>query len=257
MIIGNTYIYKNSTYTIHGYYSGVWGWSVGNQANNLNRYSSLNKNNSIPSGYTPNYTWAPAIKANGLAVLDYGSGTVYKALMANAINLGNSTYALVGQGSVVSANLQNLVKMLATVTGTGSVNKAQMASILKMLATNISGSGTVTKANMGAIIGMLATAQGTGSVNYANILGKAYMSAHIYVNESAATTEQLVDAIWDELVANHNTPGSTGEALADAGGAGNPWSSSTATNNNPGTFGEMVQDIKKTGIGSQGLILGA
>jgi hypothetical protein len=256
MLLNQNLIYTGNTYSYSGGFF-FWGYSAGNSSNNFNKYSALNQNNSIPSGYNPHYTWAPAIKGNGLAMLDYGSGTVSKALLANAINLCNSTWALVGQGSVVQANLQNLVKMIATIVGTGSVTKADMACVLKLVATNITGTGSVSKADMGAIINLFATVNGGGGVNFANILGKAYMSAHIYVNESAATTEQLVDAIWEELVSDHLTPGSVGSALNDAGRAGNPWGSSTIANNDPGTFGELVQQTKDKITPLPGMIFGA
>ena len=74
---------------------------------------------------------------------------------------------------------------------------------------------------------------------------------------TAPTASQIADAVWDEAIVEHANTGSTGEALADAGGAGNPWSSITADNDDTGTFGEMVQDIKKGLTSSQGLILGA
>lgn len=255
MLFGQNLIYTNNTYNYSGGYF-FWGWAAGNRSNNLSRYSHFDDNNSIPSGYNPNYTWAPAIKGNGLAILDYGSGVVSKALLANAINISNSTWALVGQGSVVQANLQNLVEMLATVVGEGTVFKADMGAILKMIAT-LTGNGTVNKADMGAIIGFTATVDGSGSVNYANILGKQFMSAHIYVNEAAATTEQIVDAIWDELLADHTIPGSTGKGVADAGSAGNPWSSDTASNNDPGSFGELVQQTQQKIVPLPGMIFGA
>ena len=256
MLLAQNWFVTNNTYSYYGRLF-LWGYSAGNRSNNLNRYSHFDQSNSIPSGYNPNYTWAPAIKGNGLAILDFGQGVVSNALLANAINISNSSWALVGQGSVVQANLQNLVEMLATVVGEGTVFKADMGAILKMIAT-VTGNGTVSTADMGAIIGFVATLSGSGSVNYANILGKQYMSAHIYVNEAAATTDQLVDAIWNEMVADHSTAGSTGKALSDAGGAGNPWSSDISTNNDPGTFGELVQkDIKQKLIPMPGLILGA
>lgn len=49
-----------------------------------------------------------------------------------------------------------------------------------------------------------------------------------------------IDAVWNALVANYTTPGTTGKALSDAGSAGNPWSSTISGNTDPGTFGELV-----------------
>ena len=47
-------------------------------------------------------------------------------------------------------------------------------------------------------------------------------------------------SVWDELVAEHLTAGTTGKALSDAGAAGNPWSTTVSGNTTAGTFGELV-----------------
>lgn len=47
-------------------------------------------------------------------------------------------------------------------------------------------------------------------------------------------------SVWDEVVADHLTVGTTGKALNDAGAAGNPWSATVSGNTDPGTFGELV-----------------
>jgi hypothetical protein len=39
-----------------------------------------------------------------------------------------------------------------------------------------------------------------------------------------------------------------GKAMGDAGGAGNPWSSTIAGNTSPGTFGEAVSEVKKVNL---------
>lgn len=50
----------------------------------------------------------------------------------------------------------------------------------------------------------------------------------------------IADAVWDESLSGHTTAGTTGEALDDAGGAGNPWSVAVSGNTTAGTFGELV-----------------
>ncbi len=63
----------------------------------------------------------------------------------------------------------------------------------------------------------------------------------VRASNSAGLTElNLAASVWDELVANHLTVGSTGKALNDAGAAGNPWSTSIVGNTGAGTFGELV-----------------
>ena len=61
------------------------------------------------------------------------------------------------------------------------------------------------------------------------------------VSIRAANSAGLIQAtIWDEVLANHLTAGTTGKALSDAGSAGNPWSTSVTGNTGTGTFGELV-----------------
>lgn len=57
-------------------------------------------------------------------------------------------------------------------------------------------------------------------------------------NNSAGLTS--LASVWDELIANHLTVGTTGKALSDAGAAGNPWSAVVTDNATAGTFGELV-----------------
>ena len=61
------------------------------------------------------------------------------------------------------------------------------------------------------------------------------------VSVRAANSAGLIQStIWDEPIADHLTAGTTGKALSDAGGAGNPWSTQITGNTDAGTFGELV-----------------
>ena len=59
-------------------------------------------------------------------------------------------------------------------------------------------------------------------------------------NSAGLTDLNLAAAVWDTVIANHLTAGTTGRALNDAGSAGNPWGTSVTGNTDPGTFGELV-----------------
>jgi hypothetical protein len=66
-------------------------------------------------------------------------------------------------------------------------------------------------------------------------------SVSVRASNSAGLTElNLAASVWDELVAGHLTAGTTGKALSDAGGAGNPWGTPVTGNTDAGTFGELV-----------------
>lgn len=66
-------------------------------------------------------------------------------------------------------------------------------------------------------------------------------SVSVRAANSAGLTElNIAASVWDALIANHLTVGSTGKALNDAGAAGNPWGTTVTGNTDPGTFGELV-----------------
>src|SRR3989344_568696 len=59
-------------------------------------------------------------------------------------------------------------------------------------------------------------------------------------NSAGLTEPDMAAAVWNALVANHLTAGTTGKALSDAGSAGNTWGSPVTGNTDAGTFGELV-----------------
>jgi len=66
-------------------------------------------------------------------------------------------------------------------------------------------------------------------------------SVSVRTANSAGLTElNLANVVWDELVADHLTDGTTGKKLSDAAAAGNPWSATVSGNTDSGTFGELV-----------------
>lgn len=54
------------------------------------------------------------------------------------------------------------------------------------------------------------------------------------------TAAAISDAVWDETVADHNGAGSTGAALAAAGGSGDPWSTALPGAYSAGTAGYII-----------------
>ncbi len=80
---------------------------------------------------------------------------------------------------------------------------------------------------------------GPGVHIHDNTSGKVSLNGSGDMIENA---EQWVTAtaVWDELTAGHQTAGTTGKALSDAGASGNPWGSPVEGNTGAGTFGELV-----------------
>ena len=57
---------------------------------------------------------------------------------------------------------------------------------------------------------------------------------------SGPSAADIADAVWDEAIAGHNGSGSTGEALAAAGGAGDPWITSLPGSYTAGQAGYIL-----------------
>ena len=67
--------------------------------------------------------------------------------------------------------------------------------------------------------GAVATLSGNGTIT-SDIIAKASLSADIYVNQSEASVQQIVDGVWNALATNYNTSGTMGEAAQTGGGGG-------------------------------------
>ena len=66
-------------------------------------------------------------------------------------------------------------------------------------------------------------------------------SVSVRAANSAGLTDLNIQAmVWNALVTDYTTAGTTGKALSDAGASGNPWGSPVAGNTAAGTFGELV-----------------
>lgn len=60
---------------------------------------------------------------------------------------------------------------------------------------------------------------------------------------SAPTVGEIADAVWDEALADHDGAGSTGEALAAAGSAGDPWVTALPGAYGAGTAGNIIGNL--------------
>jgi hypothetical protein len=199
------------------------------------------KFSAIPNGYVHPYSWSLAQVSGGLAS--------YKALNANI----STTDALLALGINIDANLDAsmtktdailalIVALQADLSASGTITDANMAIII-LLEAALSASGSLTDAQLNNILNLAAALSASGTLTN-SITNLVNLSADIS-NAAAgvATPEQIAAAVWNAILADFGNVGSTGEALANAGGAGNPWDSLLSANNDPGTFGERVQKL--------------
>jgi hypothetical protein len=170
-----------------------------------------------------------------------------------------SSYTLSGGTLSPNANLIPAKNLEASASLTITVTNAQLDQIVSFIA---SGSCSISVVN--AILGNVATLQANGTMQLTSdalcgaiftvtangngqVTGSPFLSALAHLEAEAGgptplSPEGLANAVWSEDLTPYSGV-SAGQALKDAGSAGNPWSATLASNNTPGTFGWFVQKL--------------
>mgnify|MGYP003403472471 CR=1 FL=1 len=198
-----------------------------------------------PNGYVHPYAWSMAQISGGLASYKALNANISKtdALLALGINIDADLAATITKTDAI---LALIVALQADLAASGNITDANMAIIL-LLEAALSASGQFTDAQLGNILGLAASLSANMTLTN-SITNLVNLSADISnAADGQATPEQIAAAVWNAILADYNAAGSTGAALGDAGGAGNPWSALLADNNDANTFGERVQKLLTTG----------
>ena len=106
-----------------------------------------------------------------------------------------------------------------------------------------------------------ARAIGTDAID-ADALADGAITAGVFAADSITATalatsagEEIADKVWDEAIAAHLASGSTGEALNNAGGSGNPWITDLSTGYTGTQAGNILNQVKaKTDLITTGAI---
>lgn len=144
---------------------------------------------SLDTGTEPPYSWHLAEVGGELSSTTMINGTA--TLTASQQNGINIVSTLEGTGTIDTAGLALVTSMIATIAGTGALTGAMVGTV--QLAADLAGSGDVTGA-LGMLSGMVADLAGAGAIS-SDLKGKLYMEAQIYINEGAATVDQIVDGV--------------------------------------------------------------
>ncbi len=191
----------------------------------------------LAQGYRPPYSWLIPYEAGALSTSNIlGDGDVTNALGQNGLF---TTADIAGLGEISNAAAGLIVEMLATIAGLGGLTGSVIGQI--QASATLAGSGTVTAAQS-ALAGMVAALTGTGLLSDAQQEALGTMTADIYVNQSQATVQEIVDAVWNALAAEYNLGGTMGEKLNGAGSAGNPWTTDLSAYNTANTAGKILKD---------------
>jgi hypothetical protein len=219
---------------------GAEAWAIKRLHLNVNMYAGqggIDDKSGIPNGYNTGLYLLP-LKAGGMSSYNPAILNLVKANADAKLGLGmvaSSSLVL----TVVNAQADQIVSLEGSASLALTVSNGDLSAGVQAEGTGaLAITGT---AQLGGIIPVEASASCV-------ITPSVTMSALANMEAEAGgptplSPEGLADAVWDELLSDHLNAGSTGEALSNAGGAGNPWDSLLSANNDPGTFGERVQKI--------------
>lgn len=148
----------------------------------------------IEEGNLPPYVLVLPPTAGGMASYGYvsGTGTISTASGQNGYPISAT---LDGIGVISDAAAGLIVELVAALVGTGSVTASVVGALEAAAA--LDGVGTVS-ADVSALAGLVASLIGSGAIT-ANALANGLMEAVIYVNQSQATVDQIVDGVLESL----------------------------------------------------------
>jgi len=243
-LLGNySVILKNPATFIGGTQVSNCRSAFGANGQNLQMYygesedGGLPLTSSLPTGTQPPYSYHLSEKGGELSSTTQINGTADFTI--TSLSLGKALEAaMAGVGTVDTAGLSLVTSMIAALAGVGSLTGSMVGTI--QMAAELAGSGDLT-GSLGMLSGMFATLEGSGVLT-SDLKGKLSMAADIYVNQSEATVQQIVDAVWNALAAEYNLTGTMGEAMNGAGSAGNPWITDLSAYNTPDTAGKILKD---------------
>lgn len=167
---------------------------------------------------------------SGGSATELAGGLYYYTLSSGSVD-ASGAYIAVFKTADTSVDQQHIPAIWVTDTE------------LKNLDAAVSSRSTVTTAQVNAEVDTALADAGVTTTVTGRI--DAAVSSRLAAADYAAapTAADVADAVWDEASADHVAVGSTGAALAAAGGAGDPWSVSTGTDYASDTFGGHVKSI--------------
>ena len=195
-LIGNYSVYLKNPAT---YIGGVQVSNVRNAFNesgqNLQMYYGESQGGglpftaSLPTGTQPPFSYHFADKGGEMSSTTQITGTgSMSSSMANGINIIST---INGSGTIDTAGLSLVTSMIATIAGSGSLTGNMVGAV--QMAADLAGSGAVT-ASLKMLSGLIADLSGSGAIS-ADLKGKLFMEANIYVNEGAATVDQIIQGV--------------------------------------------------------------
>lgn len=198
-LIGNYTVYlKNPATYISGVQVSNTRSAFSQTGQNRQRYyadtaDGLPLTASLATSTEPPYSVLIPYKGGELSSTTYISGEGdLSASQQNGINIVSS---IAGVGTIDTAGLSLVTSMIATIAGTGALTGSMVGTI--QMAADLAGSGNIS-GSLSMLSGLVANLAGAGAIS-SDLKGKLFMEAQIYVNQSQATVDQIVDGVVDGI----------------------------------------------------------
>ena len=197
----------------------------------------------LPEGYLAPNAWLLPYELGSMTTSNLnGSATL------SSLGVAGLSGVVVMEGTgVLEATGGLLAGLVVEMTGSGDLT-AIGGGLIEAIAT-MAGTGTLTGA-IGATAGLTVVMEGVGTL-VASPSGTGEMVLEIYVNESQATVDQIVAAVWSALAAEYNVSGTMGNKLNGAGSAGDPWTTDLSAYNTADTAGLILKQAKKAALAAK------
>jgi hypothetical protein len=227
-------------------------YNIGASYSYMEAMSPVSSRRNRHIGGVPKYTSTPNAYLHPMALV--------LPQIAGGMATNNQVQIAIAQSTAVLVNAQYI-------TGSSTITLTLVDASLGQIFAGIA-SGTITVAQATADLKALVAAGATGTITFAvntaglggkfsmdgastiTITPSGLLTAIAFMEASAGgatplSPEGLANAVWSASKTEFNAAGTMGEALNDAGSAGNPWAADISTNNTEGTFGWFVQKLLK------------
>ncbi len=192
----------------------------------------------LPEGYLAPNAWLLPYDLGSMTTSNLNGGSS----LASVGVAGLGGVVIMDGVGVLEASGGLLAGLEVSISGNGNLSAVGGGLLEAIVA--MAGQGLLSGA-LGATAGLTVEMAGIGTLT-ASPQATGEMVLEIYVNESQATVNQIVEAVWSALAAEYNESGTMGQKLNGAGSAGDPWTTDLTTYTTPGTAGKKLKDVLTT-----------
>lgn len=206
----------------------MYNWFVGDH---LVENSTIK--DSFPTATSPPYSYVLGDAGSLLSSTTFLKG--YSNLSSRLAS-GKALNASIDGTGAMTTDLSLTVMMVCSILASSSTDIGLKGRI--EIASELAGAGDL-EGSLSLISQIICDINGDSNLS-ASLTGIANMDAELYVNQSQASTVQIVRELWNAIATEFNTAGTMGAKLNSASSAGDPWGTTLPGAYSAGTAGYIV-----------------